>query len=1080
MKNRTEYVIIIGMIFLIALAIVAKLVYAAIYYAEGTADVGTSLSSSSYTNNSVYDGPTAVGSWAASYVHNFGVTGRTEAITNVKVCFDLYTTFTVCSGQCDNFYLQYSLNGAEGSPTTLETITAASIDYRDSSPSGHKCHDITSAIGTWTWSDVNGVNIHIGVAKNQGPDTFTLASDYLYVKVTYTAADTTDPVVVSLDYPGTDTYVKTNIVDFNFTATDDTIIGNCTLWGNFSSLWTANQTIYSVTNNTETNITIRVDDGAYEWNVKCYDGNSNSDIYNNNYTVKVDTTVPTIWLENPEDNNYTEEAENNFYFNVTDIMTNITSCELIIDDIIVDTTSASPVAEAQTITLSGTLSSGDHYWWINCTDSNGWENMSLKRNISVNVLTATIYTQVASYTQGGTAIILGENWDPNQDVTINITLINGSNYIFNTTSDGLGQVSTEYNISYDHPLGQQNISAFQFSDPGINSTGYFTVTERTAVITLDELDYAEGEAVFLNGSLFSPNGTIYINFSRSSGSEVFNVDANANGEFNFTYNLTYTETLGLWNVSVYDTVFRNLNDTDNFIVSNRVANIYTDKLIYGSTETVYLYGTNFSSYGSILVTLKDIDADAVAPGYPQIIFAASRGAISHSWLIDNTCAGNYSFNAYDQDHTELNDTTGFNITPTIESSISLPNVAYRNSPAGVVDVGLINTTNNQYGTVTLNTKSVDLFLEANYSNSFSPGTVIESAELILEHYEGDAASSVNIDWYNSTAGAYQRLVCTGITNIQTEANQTCDLTDYVNTYTKANDISLRVVYRYSTGGGSTVYIDYVRINITYSGASACTEWGNTAPTITDVLLAPSSSLYAGQTRTIYCNATITDTQDDMISANATLFYYLNSSDQLDDNNDHYTNSSCTYTGSVTKTAVCSFDVWYYANNGTWYCNVSAIDFDGLSDYHYNETIIDPLYALNITPDMIDYGNVQLGGYSQNQTVNISNIGNRPLNISVWGYGGTTDNATGGELSFICDQQGNITVKYEKYSVNASHNYFSKTRLSSGPYLIPTTIPKQIQPGVYSWNSTYWELEVSNDNTPIGKCNGTLIFTAEVS
>lgn len=1056
---------------IVILALIAKLVLAAIYSADPTTNSGGTLTTNVYANGGGADGPTGSGSWADGFVGDFNIAGQSGTITTVEVCFDLSTTFTSCAGQCDDFYLEYSYDGSEGSPTTLETITSASVDYTDGT--GHKCYDITSDNNPWSWADISTINMHVDANKIQGPDTFTMTIDYLYVKVTYDEPDTSPPIITLLD-PENNGYATSSTVEFNFSATDATAINNCTLWGNFSGSWTQNESTTLITDNTETNITINLADGVYLWNIECYDNDNNGNFSAINYTARVDTTVPTIYLENPEDNNLSSTSSNTFFFNVTDIMANVSSCELIVDGTIKDTTSVSPVPEQTTQNLTATLTNGDHDWWINCTDAAGWENTSEIRNISVNVLTETIQTEFSSYEQGETATISGENWAASETISINITLTNSSFYIFNTTSDGSGAVSTTYNISYDHPLGQQNITAFQYTNISINATNFFTVTARVATITIDKTSYFEGESVYINGSGFSTNTMIELNFTNLATSWINTTLANTLGEFNFTYNLSYSETLGLWNLTVLDQLYSNLNDSGNFTVNDRVANIWTDKFLYNPDETVYLFGSWFSVNGSVRITLKNEDTGTISPDYPQTILANNTGNMSNSWFINNTCGGNYSFNAYDLAYNELNDTTDFNISQSSANQDTTPESAYRNNVAGIIDVGFINESDDNYTDITISSSNTDYYLEMNWSNAFTSGTTIDSITFWAEHYEGTNKPSVTLRWLNGST--YQDVSCPGISNTLTDANQSCDLSSVITNYSQANNISLRLIFRKSSGGATTAYIDYAHINISYSGDAACTAWGNTAPTIDSFTMTSPINLLAGQTTSVYCNASVTDTQDDLVSANATFYYYLNASSDPDNNNVHYTNSSCSFTGTISKEVTCTFDTWYYANNGTWYCNMTIADSEFVSN-DYNSTTINPLYALNISTTLIDYGDVPLASISSNYTANISNLGNMPINISVYGYGGDSF-ATGENLSFICDQTGNISIGYEKYSVSPLV-YSSKTNLTSVATTIPLTIPKQTAASS-SQNSTYWQIQVAPDNNPDGKCNGSIVFTAEVS
>jgi len=80
---------------------------------------------------------------------------------------------------------------------------------------------------------------------------------------------------------------------------------------------------------------------------------------------------------------------------------------------------------------------------------------------------------------------------------------------------------------------------------------------------------------------------------------------------------------------------------------------------------------------------------------------------------------------------------------------------------------------------------------------------------------------------------------------------------------------------------------------------------------------------------VTCNATITDTggYQTIVSANATLYHQSSASSSPDDYNSHYTNSSCSFTGGSgnVRNASCVFVLRHEALNGTWTCNVSAVD-----------------------------------------------------------------------------------------------------------------------------------------------------------
>jgi D-mannonate dehydratase len=155
--------------------------------------------------------------------------------------------------------------------------------------------------------------------------------------------------------------------------------------------------------------------------------------------------------------------------------------------------------------------------------------------------------------------------------------------------------------------------------------------------------------------------------------------------------------------------------------------------------------------------------------------------------------------------------------------------------------------------------------------------------------------------------------------------------------------------------------------------------------------------------------------------------------------------------------------------------VTAIETYNFTASRTNTTVIDPLYALNVTSSL-NYGNLAVEDYSNNLTANITNFGNMNINVSVYGYGGT-DFTQGENLSMIC-QYGNISINWERYSLtdNGPGDAFeNKTSLTSTPTDMNLTVYHRLDDSAESFNNTYWQLYVAPN--PFGTCNGTVVFTA---
>ncbi len=251
---------------------------------------------------------------------------------------------------------------------------------------------------------------------------------------------------------------------------------------------------------------------------------------------------------------------------------------------------------------------------------------------------------------------------------------------------------------------------------------------------------------------------------------------------------------------------------------------------------------------------------------------------------------------------------------------------------------------------------------------------------------------------------------------------------------------------------------------------------NALPEILQVTISDPITLSAGAITYIECNVSTRDWNGyaDINFTDAYLYHSTSNPLAADDNNTHYTDSNCTVTqqGGYSKNFTCTFNVTYYALNGTWTCNATVHDNSSINDTDWNTTTINSMLALNISSTLLDFGQMDVGDTSANETLNITNIGNLDINVSLRGYGATE----GDGLAFNCTI-GNISIDNERYSLNSSHTWGQKVPLTSGFQPVQNlTITKQDTPGVLKRNTTYWQVYIPPN--PAGECNGTIVFQAE--
>jgi len=241
------------------------------------------------------------------------------------------------------------------------------------------------------------------------------------------------------------------------------------------------------------------------------------------------------------------------------------------------------------------------------------------------------------------------------------------------------------------------------------------------------------------------------------------------------------------------------------------------------------------------------------------------------------------------------------------------------------------------------------------------------------------------------------------------------------------------------------------------------------------------TLNAGTTKNVTCLVQIQEFNggNTITGVNETFYYYLNKSSDPNANNTHYTDSTCSSnsTSGWYTNWTCSVALLYYANNGSWRANVSAINDHNQTTNDYRNATISSLYALNVT-SLIDFGSMAVGDTTIDPPVqaNVTNFGNMNINVSVYGYGGN-DSVTGTGLAMIC-QIRNITLPNERYSINQTIQYGTMSSITGSSATIGgLTVLHQTSDVTQEINTTYWRLHVNLSTNPFGVCNGTVVFAA---
>ena len=241
-------------------------------------------------------------------------------------------------------------------------------------------------------------------------------------------------------------------------------------------------------------------------------------------------------------------------------------------------------------------------------------------------------------------------------------------------------------------------------------------------------------------------------------------------------------------------------------------------------------------------------------------------------------------------------------------------------------------------------------------------------------------------------------------------------------------------------------------------------------------------LLAGSTQTVYCNATVTDLNGnaDINESSASAIFYdvtQSSPGDVDDNNYHYTNSSCSQTSAVgnQKGVSCAFSLQYYANQGNWNCTFSIADIQGLANSSNESTVINELLAIETDP-YLSYGLLSPGEISSSDiSLNMRNVGNREFNITVEGYAEVRND----NLSMYCTS-GNVSIHNQHYDIISGKVFANMQNLTWNASLIENlTLPQRTNDIAIDTdeNVTYWKVETPSDVS--GRCNGTILMAAAI-
>ncbi len=323
---------------------------------------------------------------------------------------------------------------------------------------------------------------------------------------------------IELNYPGIDDIIYKNMVDFNFTATDnmaENITCNLTVDGSVVDQE------FNATNGTMINRTIgSLGIGDHLWNVTCWDRAGNLNISETrNFTIT--DLPPNVNLTEPNDTYWHNESNITLFYNASD-NNNLANCSLYLNNQLNQTNSSTLLnGEINNFTIS-LIADGEYNWSINCTDDEGLNSSSETWTFYID----THFPEISLNAPGDNNISLTSNVSFNftttdymdDNLTCNLTINSETVDEFNASNGTLTN-----RIITDLTDGQKiwNVTCWDNAgNTNTSETWSLNITEYPSV-TLNTPD---------NKSFNYTN--IYLNYTPSDNTNLSNCSLYINGQFN--------------------------------------------------------------------------------------------------------------------------------------------------------------------------------------------------------------------------------------------------------------------------------------------------------------------------------------------------------------------------------------------------------------------------------------------------------------------------------------------------------------------------------------------------------------------
>ena len=354
-------------------------------------------------------------------------------------------------------------------------------------------------------ASIGNPNLFFGASGTDGDEFWLSSKEHSntsqrpYVNISYTIPNPT----VDLNTPSNNSELlfKDKPFKFNFSIFSEADILNASLYLNHSGTWKINITNTSklnwsdiVVNVTQNNFSINLTRGVFLWNVEVCDINDNCNFADDNYTITIDNSLPTV----------ASATINN---------SNPTSAE----DIQCNNGSVSDLDTEDTVTL--------HYDWYNSSDGSTFISYGLDtKTLDSTNLTTNIYWKCVIFPTDS----FGESGTNKTSATVQVGSSNIAPVIdkLNLTTEEIGVISNSTNPTNNNSYVKVSIN---WSDANDDDVKVLACTTDSATVN------GCGVGTWWNSSVNLTTNEIFFNISRanltatSNNVYVFLVDNSSEG-----------------------------------------------------------------------------------------------------------------------------------------------------------------------------------------------------------------------------------------------------------------------------------------------------------------------------------------------------------------------------------------------------------------------------------------------------------------------------------------------------------------------------------------------------------------------